>query len=333
MEISSQSVSVKGKDKLVPCLRTEGATIIVSGTALRTASIFDEEWLEDQQLAEPLKLLEALKKSPLKADLFTFTQRIPDIEPRYPFKTEWDNSAAVKITTFQKWWDSLPQESRKNVRRGEKRGVTSRVVPFDDAFVSGIKSIYDESPARQGRAFWHYGKSLEEVKRANSTYLDRSEFVAAYLGEELIGFIKMVYVGKVARIMQIISKNAHADKRTPNILLTKAVEVCCQREMTHFIYGQYFYGKKGHTPITEFKRRNGFEHIKNPRYFIPLTTKGKVALATKLHLGAKNLIPAPLANFLLETRAKIYARRAPNTTPSDSTTSVEEKSSKGAAKE
>ena len=316
MEISTQSVSIKGKAVSVPCLHAGGATLIVSGSALRTASIFDEEWLEDDVLANPLGLLDVLRKSRLKADLFTFSQRIPDVEPRYPFRQEWDNSAVVKISTFQAWWDALPQESRKNVRRGEKRGVVSRVAAFDDTFVQGIKAIYDESPARQGRAFWHYGKSLEEVRQANSTYLDRSEFIAAYLGEELIGFIKLVYVGKVARIMQIISKNAHADKRPPNILLTKAVEVCSQRGMTHFIYGQYFYGNKGHTPITEFKRRNGFEHIKNPRYFVPLTAKGKLAIATKLHLGAKNLIPRRLATFLLDARAKVYARKSATPTPS-----------------
>ena len=120
----------------------------------------------------------------------------------------------------------------------------------------------------------------------------------------------MVYVGKVARIMQILSKNAHADKRPPNILLTKAVEVCAQRGMTHFIYGQYYYGNKGHTPITEFKRRNGFEEIRTPRYYVPLTLKGGLALGLNLHRGVKNLLPGGVMNTLLDVRAKVYARRA-----------------------
>ena len=34
-------------------------------------------------------------------------------------------------------------------------------VPFTDDFVHGIMDIYDETPVRQGRSFWHYKKSFE----------------------------------------------------------------------------------------------------------------------------------------------------------------------------
>lgn len=309
MELSTQSVTIKGRAVNVPCLKGDRATLIASGRGLRIASIFDEEWVLDEAIGNPEQLLAILEDSPLKADIFTFAQRVPDSTPWFDYQMEWDNSAVVSITSFKEWWESLPQESRKNVRRGEKRGVSARTAPFDDALVAGIKQIYDETPTRQGRAFWHYGKTLDEVKRANATYLERSEFVGAYLGDELIGFIKMVYVGNVARIMQILSKNAHADKRPPNILLTKAIEVCAQRGMRYFIYGQYYYGNKGHTPITEFKRRNGFEEIRTPRYYVPLTLKGRAALSLNLHRGVKNLLPGSITNTLLDLRARVYARR------------------------
>ena len=39
-----------------------------------------------------------------------------------------------------------------------------RRVPFDDALVRGISRIYDETPTRQGRRFWHYGKDLDAAK-------------------------------------------------------------------------------------------------------------------------------------------------------------------------
>ena len=299
----------RGRRVEVPCLRGDRATLISSGRWLRVASIFDEEWLPEEAIGNPEQLLAILQESPLKADLFTFSQGVTDPTPWFDYATEWDNSAVVAVSSFKDWWESLPQESRKNVRRGEKRGVVARTSPFDDALVAGIKQIYDETPVRQGRAFWHYGKLLDEVKRANASYLERSEFVTAYLGDELIGFIKMVFVGKVARIMHILSKTAHADTRTPNIFLTKAVEVCAQRGMTHFVYGQYTYGNKGHTPITEFKRRNGFVEIRTPRYYVPLTLKGRLALALNLHRGVKNLVPGRVTHALLDLRAKFYARR------------------------
>ena len=108
--------------------------------------------------------------------------------------------------------------------------------------------------------------------------------------------------------MQILAKNSHQDKKTTNLLLSKAVETCCQRGMRHFVYGQYYYENKGHTPITEFKRRNGFERVVLRRYFAPLTLKGRMALALRLHLGARQLIPARLGSLLLDLRGRMYRR-------------------------
>ena len=98
--------------------------------------------------------------------------------------------------------------TKKCTSRSQRRGVEVRPVAFDDELVAGICTIYNESPVRQGRKFWHYGKPPTRVKEENSSYLDRSIFVGAYLGTELIGFVKFVQVGRVARVMQIPSKTA-----------------------------------------------------------------------------------------------------------------------------
>jgi hypothetical protein len=320
MQTEYASISIKGKPVRVPAFTIGGLKIIVEGWFPRIARLHDEEWIANQLVGDVDAVVAELKKGPPRADLFTFAQPLSDPEQRHPFHVEWEDVAAVPITTYAAWWDQLPQESRKNVRRAEKRGVTVRIAPFDDALVQGIKSIYDESPIRQGRPFWHYGKDVETVRKENGTFLDQSEFVAAYFEGELIGFIKIVYVGSTARIMQIISKNIHFDKRPPNILLAKAMEACTQRGMAHFVYGRYFYGNKGHTPITEFKRRNGFQRIVFPRYYVPLTLRGKVALALRLHLGMKNLIPKHLLAFLLNARARL--NRKPTESPARSSATL-----------
>jgi hypothetical protein len=303
---AEQLVSIKGKITKVPCVQVGDKTVVVTGKWLRTAAVMDEPLVEGRIVEDPAAFVEILKKSVARADIFSFAQKLPEVTPKYEYKFEWDNLAAIRITTYNEWWEKLPQEARKNVRRAGKRGVVVKVVPFDDELVKGIQGIYDETPVRQGRRFWHFGKDFETVKRENGTYLDRSVFIGAYVGEELIGFIKIVFVDRNATIIQIIAKNAHQDKRPMNALLASAVEECAGRGMAFFLYGKYVYGKKETSLMTEFKRRNGFEEIKFPRYFVPLTLRGQLALKTGLHLGVRNLIPMPVINLLLNMRSQLY---------------------------
>jgi hypothetical protein len=306
MEVGSSTVSIKGKHVAVPSATIDARTVVITGKWLKVASIKDEEWLEDEPVRDPHAFTAALRNLPVKADLFTFSQRLGESKPEYKFHVERDNSAAIPITTFNSWWESLPQVTRKNVRRAGRRGVTVQLAPFTDELVQGITNLYNETPIRQGRRFWHYGKDFATVKKDNSSYLDRSDFVVAYHSGEVIGFIKLVYVGKVARMMQILSMNSHFDKRPPNALIAKAVEICHEKGCSHLVYGKYVYGNKANSPVTEFKRRNGFEQLEVPAYYVPLTTKGRLALALKLHLGVRKMIPEKMMTFLLNTRSRMY---------------------------
>ena len=92
--------------------------------------------------------------------------------------------------------------------------------------VRGIVEINNESPLRQGRRFPHFGKSFEEVKKDYSSFLDRSDFICANHGAELIGILKVVYRGDIASILQLLVKSRHQDKRPANALLAKAMEIC-----------------------------------------------------------------------------------------------------------
>jgi len=272
---------------------------------VRLATIYDEEWIQGEPITDPELFVSSMRKAP-PADIFTFARPLPACEPCYPFHFDWDNVAVVRTVDFADWWESLPQESRKNVRRSQRRGVEVRSVEFCDEVVRGISKIYNETPIRQGRRFWHYGKTFEEVKAANATYLDRSEFIGAFFDGKLIGFIKFVVANNVARVMQILSGEAHADKRPTNALLAKAVEICCQKSITHLVYGKYVYGKKENSPVTEFKRRNGFERLDFPRYYVPLTRRGAFAIRYRLYRGIDELVPETVITLFLTTRAAIY---------------------------
>ena len=285
-----------------------GRNLVITGRFIRLAAVHDEEWIEGDQVPEPQALLLDLRGK-LPADIFTFARPAPHSERCYAFHVEWDNVAVAKLGEFARWWESLPQETRKNVRRSQRRGVTVTSVNFDDQLVHSIRKIYNETPIRQGRKFWHYGKSFEQVKVENATYLDRSEFIGAFFNGELIGFIKFVKVNNVTRIMQIVSMEAHTDKRPTNALLAKAVEICCEKRISHMIYGKYVYGKKKNSPVTEFKRRNGFERLNFPRYYVPLTGVGALAIRCGLHRGLAPLVPEKITSLFLATRAAIYRRQ------------------------
>lgn len=304
-QLKRTEVRIRGVDTYLPSVDIDGCTVIRTGRWLRVAQLFDEELVERKFLPDPKSFLSRLKESPLKADIFICAQRPPDVVPHHSYTLEWDNWAMVPTKSFDGWWTALPQESRKNVRLAEKRGVTVRAVNFDDQFVAGIKKIYDETPVRQGRQFWHYGKPLEAVRKENSTYLDRSLFVGAYLGDELIGFIKSIRVDDIAVLIQIIALNEHRDKRPMNALLSHTINLCSQGGYEWLTYGKYNYGMTQDSSLAEFKRRNGFQEIKFPRYYIPLTTVGKIALSTGAYKGWKHFIPSPIRSGLLRARAKL----------------------------
>ena len=272
---------------------------------VRLATIHDEEWIEGEPSGDLEIFVRRMRDLP-PADIFSFARPLPACVPCYPYQFDWDNAATVRTGHFADWWDSLPQETRKNVRRSQRRGVEVRSVVFCDQLIDGIANIYNETPIRQGRRFWHYGKTFEEVKAANSTYLDRSEFIGAFFNRQLIGFMKFVVVNNVARVMQILSLDAHADKRPTNALLAKAVEICCQKGISHLVYGKHVYGKKENSPVTEFKRRNGFERLDFPRYYMPLTRRGSFAIRYRLYRGINEVVPEAIVTLFLATRAAIY---------------------------
>jgi hypothetical protein len=308
-------IRVRGKTTFVPSTTIDGRTVVVTGKWLKRAAIRDQDFIEGELVRDPATFLRALKQSNLGADFFTFFQRPPDVPLPYNFHTDWDNYAAVPITTFQEWWEKLPQETRKNVRRSAKRGVTVKVVPFDDELALGIYKLCNETPVRQGKPFWHFGKDFETIKREHSTYPERSEFIGAFVGSELIGFIKLVHVDHIAHILHILAANAHYDKRPINALIAKAVEICQQRGSEYFVYGQYTYGNKTQSSLVELKRRNGFEQVDFPRYYVPLTWKGRIAVTLRLYRGAVGLLPAPVLKVAVAARDWLYQRKSTASPP------------------
>src|SRR5438477_4921403 len=164
-----------------------------------------------------------------------------------------------------------------------------------------MTSIFNETPIRQGRRFLHYGKDSETIKREFSRYLFREEIFGAYLAEELAGFIFLADAGRYAFLGQIISKIAHRDLAPNNALLAKAVERCAERGFPYLVYVLWLDDSLG-----DFKRSNGFQRFDVPRYFVPLTPIGKLALRLGLNRSWKEAAPKQLRGPLKKLRRRWY---------------------------
>jgi len=310
MSIDHTEIGVRGKVVRVPSAEIQNRTVIATGKWLAIAAIQDEELTEGEPVLDPPSFISRLKETGLRADIFTFAQKLNDVVPKHTYHLEWENLAVIPITTFSEWWEKRAESSvRRAVRKAAKLGLEVRVAQFDDEFVRGICGINDETPFRQGRAFWHFQKGFEDVKRENSTYPGRNAFLGAYYGDQLVGFIRLIYADNVASTVQLLSMIKHYDKRPANALIAKAVEICEQQGMSYLMYCNYVYNDPD-SSLTEFKRRNGFEQVLVPRYYIPLTLKGKIALKLGLHRGITSLIPRPIFKQLLKLRSRWYARKA-----------------------
>lgn len=290
-------------------MKIAGKEVFVRGRGVRIARL-ESDGLEP--LADPAAFMAEMRKARAGVDIFTFMQTLPNTERLHEYPMEWDNVAALPVSTFDHWFSKqIDFKVRNKARKGEKNGLSVREAAFDDAFVQGISTIYNECPVRQGKAFWHYGKDLETVRRENSTFLDQSILIGAFMGAELVGFIKLVVdpTGAQANVMQILSMVKHRDKAPTNALVAHAVKACAERNIPYFVYANFSYGKKQRDSLADFKQGNGFQRIEIPRYYVPMTLRGRAALALGFHHRLAERLPESVLNKIRDLRGRWNASK------------------------
>ncbi len=230
-------------------------------------------------------------------DIYTFLERTwccPISNPPSNWIRTDDNVGLLEITTLDTWFSTIGKKTRNMIRKAEKSGVKVRVVGLTAELVEGIWKIYNETPIRQGRAFHHYGESLKSVAD-NMVMAKNTTFIGAYLEDELVGFIQIIYGDQIAVISQILSLQQHWDKSLNNALLAKAVEVCVGNGNRWLMYGRI----GNHPSLDKFKESNGFRKYPIVRYYVPITRKGKLAIRLGLHREFKDTLSGPLKRPLI----------------------------------
>jgi hypothetical protein len=160
--------------------------------------------------------------------------------------------------------------------------------------------------------FRHYGKDLATVHREEATFLETSTFIGAFVGETMIGFVKLVYdeTKSQAGLMNIVAMIRHRDKAPTNALIAQAIKACVQRGVRHLVYSNFVYGKAtGRNGITDFKKNNGFAKIDVPRYYVPLTSMGWLGYQLGAHRNLVEIIPGSIASRLRRLRGAWYNRK------------------------
>lgn len=279
----------------------EEERLTVQGRWVRVAKVASEHY---DALAEPEQTLSRIRQANPGVDVVTFLQNIPDQEPRYPYKMEWDTLAVLPIQSYDDWWAGISCKTRNLVRKASKKGVVIRQTWLDEAFLRGVEQIYAESPVRQGKKFLHYGKDHERIRADLATFEGRSEFYGAYSGDELTGFIKFVEGRGFASLMHIFSSIASRDLSPTNALLDHAVSLCAQRRIPYLHYGDWARGGLG-----LFKRNHGFVEHRVPRYWVPVTWRGRIWLDAGCQQSLRERIPPSIKDRIVKIRGLVTQMR------------------------
>jgi hypothetical protein len=240
-------------------------------------------------------LLNLMRK---KVDLFAFIQRTFVQETfKYPFHREDENIAIMKIDSYDDWWTkTIKKRERQSVKKAEKSGVKVRKVEVNEDFFRGVQRIYNETPFREGRRYSGYGLSIGHLREKFDDIGD-SDILGAYLNGQLIGLLWLTYGDRTAMFRSFVSFIKHRDKCPNNALIAEAVRRCSERQVSFLVYGNHY----GFLPsLDRFREHQGFRKFPVPRYYIPLSRAGQLAIELGIHTKIENSLPTQVERALLK---------------------------------
>jgi hypothetical protein len=233
-----------------------------------------------------------------KVDLFTFVHRNFLHKSSYnamsPFPNDVENLAILKITSYDNWWkNTLKKKERQSVNKAEKSGIRVEKVEINDGFLKDLQKIHNETQLREGRRYRYYGKSLQSLRAG---FHDTNDVFGAYLDGKLVAVLGIAYGDRAAMFRQFTSSLVYRDKCPNNLLIAEAVRKCNERNIPFLVYGNHY----GYIPsLDRFREHQGFRKFSIRRYYVPLTTRGKLAVELGIHRNVYYSLPPALERALL----------------------------------
>lgn len=250
---------------------------------------FDFEYIFD--IEPERELLSKLRSDGV--DLFTFIDRdfLRSFKRKYPFHRELENYAIMRINSYDDWWSNrIKKRERQSVKKAEKRGLKVRQAEINEGFLKAVQKVYNETPFREGRRYSGYNQNLQSLKRKFEDIGD-SDVLCAYFNSELVGILWITYGDRAAMFRSFVSLLKHRDKCPNNALISEAVRRCSDRGLKFLVYGN----KYGFIPsLDRFRESQGFCRFPLSRYYVPLTTKGRMAIKLKVHRKLEHSLPLPI---------------------------------------
>jgi hypothetical protein len=287
-------------------MKTEIETLVVRRRGFFTVASDSREYMQSILPTEELVTQLRIRR----VDIFTFLERkwcCPITEPSKTWARGEDNIAILNLKTYDEWWKNIGKKTRNMIRKADKSEIKTRVVEPSDKLAEGMWKIFNETPIRQDRGFPHYGVSLKDVKKGLQS-AKNCRYIGAYLNDDLIGFVQLVQGEKIVVISQILSMQKHRDKAVNNSLVAKAVATIADLNEEWVMYGRM----GNHPSLDNFKSSNGFNRLRLNRYYVLLTSKGKIAVRLGLHRELKDMLPQavkeplfPVYNWISRTRMRI----------------------------
>ena len=218
----------------------------------------------------------------LGADVFVFCDR-PWLGESVQFPlTDRIEVALLTFKTFDEWFAGLKKDTRNEIRKGEKRGVETKVIKeLSASEAQEIVDLFRESPFREGRYFEGYHHwTLERVMESFKTNEEFISLASMYEGKT-VGVARTKFRGPVAVINNLLSSLPARRKviGISNSLLATQIKMLSDRGVNHLVYGKM--GVLG--GLDHFRTSNGFQSVMVDYNYVLLTQKAKAFAKLKIY--------------------------------------------------
>ena len=116
----SMEIRRAGKNVQVPSVMINDCAVVATGGWVKIATIHDEEFLEGRPVDNP-QLFVTAARNQLRADIFTFSQKLTEPEPQHTLPFEWEAVAEVACNRALQDMEGQPKMIiGRVIRNGER---------------------------------------------------------------------------------------------------------------------------------------------------------------------------------------------------------------------